>query len=372
MTNILIAADSFKGSATSQEIGNYIQTGIQRLAPNVSTTILPVADGGEGTLASLLKQGGTLETATVTGPLGKSVTENYGRLDNKTAIIEVAQVLGLPLVGPIKKPFQATSFGLGELIKLVLKQDVQRIYIALGGSAINDAGLGMLQALGGHFTDKYGQEVGPGLTGLQQLAQIDLSQLDPRLQQITITGLSDVTNPLTGKNGATFVYGRQKGLTREQLPQCDQLVANFAKLASRATNTQKQAIPGAGAAGGLGFALLTFTHATLRSGAQEILRLLDFKTAASTADLVITGEGRMDGQSQNGKLPLIVSQIAKEFQKPVIAIVGSRAFDLKQPTTIDLIISTVIEPQSLEKTIAQTKSLVTLAGENAWRAFNLK
>ena len=297
---ILIAPDSFKESLTALKVANAIETGFKRIFPNAEYVKLPMADGGEGTVQSLVDatQGRLIETE-VTAPLGNQVKSFFGLSgEGKTAIIEMAAASGLHLVPMDKRnPCQTTSFGTGELIKQALDRGVQHIILGIGGSATNDGGAGMLQALGLRLLDKNGQSIGFGGAALSNLAEIQLVDLDPRLQHVQIEVACDVNNPLCGERGASAIFGPQKGATPEMVKELDAALTHFAKIAERDCGKQIKEQPGAGAAGGMGGGLLLLPNVQLKAGVQIVLDNLKLAEQVKEADLVITGEGRMDAQS---------------------------------------------------------------------------
>ena len=294
---IVIAPDSFKESLTALEVANAIETGFKRIFPNAEYVKLPMADGGEGTVQSLVDatQGRLIETE-VTAPLGNQVKSFFGLSgDGKTAIIEMAAASGLHLVPMDKRnPCQTTSFGTGELIKQALDLGVQHIILGIGGSATNDGGAGMLQALGLRLLDKNGQSIGFGGTALSNLAEIQLADLDPRLQHVQIEVACDVNNPLCGERGASAIFGPQKGATPEMVKELDAALAHLAEIAERDCGKQIKEQPGAGAAGGMGGGLLLLPNVQIKAGVQIVLDNLKLAEQVKEADLVITGEGRMD------------------------------------------------------------------------------
>ncbi|MDQ6589492.1 MAG: glycerate kinase, partial [Haemophilus parainfluenzae] len=322
---IVIAPDSFKESLTALEVANAIETGFKQIFPNAEYVKLPMADGGEGTVQSLVDatQGRLIETE-VTAPLGNQVKSFFGLSgDGKTAIIEMAAASGLHLVPMDKRdPCQTTSFGTGELIKQALDLGVQHIILGIGGSATNDGGAGMLQALGLRLLDKNGQSIGFGGAELSKIAEIQMTDLDPRLQYVQIEVACDVNNPLCGERGASAIFGPQKGATPEMVKELDAALAHFAEIAGRDCGKQIKEQPGAGAAGGMGGGLLLLPNVQLKAGVQIVLDNLKLAEQVKEADLVITGEGRMDAQSILGKTPIGVARTAKQFNKPVIVIVG--------------------------------------------------
>ncbi|WP_424236965.1 glycerate kinase [Bhargavaea ginsengi] len=324
--NILIAIDSFKGSLSSAEAGEAAAAGIRRAIPNAQTEVVPLADGGEGTVEALVQAtGGELISAQVTGPLGEPVDAAYGILgDGKTAVIEIAEACGLPLIPEAERnPLKATSYGVGELILDAVSRGARSLIVGLGGSATNDAGVGMLQALGCRFLDEAGEEVPRGGAALGAIRSADVSALHPDIKNLDIQVACDVNNPLHGVQGAAYIYGPQKGATPEMVKELDSGLRNFAEVMKAELGKDIQEIPGAGAAGGLGAAFAGLLDAELRSGIELILDTIGLEEKVQHADFVITGEGRMDAQSSMGKAAMGVAALAKQHGKPVIALAGS-------------------------------------------------
>lgn len=275
MTNVIIASDSFKGSATSVEIADYLETGIHNADPATIVQKVPIADGGEGTVYCVIKAtNGQLLSTKVCGPLGDTVTATWGMIDNQTAIIETAEAAGLTLVNNELDVDCASTYGVGQLIKTALDHGAKTIYVGLGGSATNDGGVGMAQALGGHFYDSDGHELQHGAEALSRLETIDLAGLDERLTTTEVIGLSDVNNPLTGENGATRIFGPQKGATEAQITVLDAALNRLANLVNTTYDVDLANVFGAGAAGGLGYGLLAFCQGKIRSGIQEVIKLV--------------------------------------------------------------------------------------------------
>lgn len=372
-TRVLIASDSFKSSATSLEIAQYISTGIERVDSRIKVSALEIADGGEGTVQAITNaRQGQFFTKELTGPLGQPVIAEYGIFGDNQAVIEVAETSGLTQVDVQElDPYQATSYGLGELIKHLISQGIRSIFVGLGGSACNDGGVGMLQALGAQILDKDGQPVPLGAQGLKEIVHINIEATQALLRDIKIEVLSDVTNPLVGVTGATYIFGMQKGASAEDLPIIDQYMKHFREIVMDKLSIDLDTIPGAGAAGGLGASLGGLCGAQIHSGIDKLLELIDLDAQASQVDLVITGEGSMDAQSLYGKAPMGIAKIAKKYQKPVIAIVGSVGEDIHSiyQSDIDLIIDIINRPMTLEYAIEHVQSLVENAGENAMRSF---
>ena len=328
---ILIAPDSFKESLSAEQVAIAIESGFREILPSATYVRLPVADGGEGTTDSLLAATqGVLYQTQVSGPMGDIVEAHWGTLGRrKTAVIEMAAASGLErVVKEERNPLLATSYGTGELILAAINQGVRHIIVGLGGSATNDAGAGMMQALGLKLLDAAGEELPAGGGALNRLADIDTSALDPRLSQVKFEVACDVDNPLIGPQGASTVFGPQKGADPQMVLQLDANLAHFSELIRQTTGLNVSQIPGAGAAGGLGAAFLAFTNAELKSGIDIVLDAVDINSQLVDTDLVITGEGRIDSQSIRGKTPVGVAKRAKLYKCPVIALAGSVEGDL--------------------------------------------
>ncbi|OIJ11568.1 glycerate kinase [Anaerobacillus arseniciselenatis] len=329
---IVIAPDSFKESLTALEVANAIEDGFKEVLPNINYVKVPMADGGEGTVQSLVDAtGGTIERVTVTGPLGEPVESFYGLFgDGKTATIEMASASGLHLVPNEKRnPMLTTTWGTGELIAAALEKGVEKIIIGIGGSATNDGGAGMVQALGGRLLDAEGKQIALGGAGLKSLSQIDVSALDLRLNEVSMEVACDVDNPLTGPKGASAIYGPQKGATEQQITELDKNLANYAKVVQRDLGKDIEDVPGAGAAGGLGAGLLAFLPAVLKRGGDLVVEATGLEGEVRDADLVITGEGGINHQTIHGKTPICVAEVAKKHGVPVIAVAGSLTNDYK-------------------------------------------
>jgi glycerate kinase len=324
MKKIVIAPDSFKGTMTSIEVCEIIEKSIHRVFPNTETVKIPIADGGEGTVdAYLYAVGGVKKYVTVHDPFMREIEAYYGILaDSETAVIEMAQASGLLLVEKERDPIRATSFGTGELIRSALDEGCKKIILGIGGSATNDGGIGAFSALGVDFLDNNGKKVNPNGGGLEDLWCIDAEYLDKRLLDIEILVACDVDNPLCGPNGASNVYGPQKGATFKQIEKLDQNLARYAELLFLNTGRDNASVPGTGAAGGIGISLLAFTKARLMSGIDIVLDTVGFDRLVQGADFVFTGEGKMDGQSLNGKVPIGIAKRSKQYAIPVYAVVG--------------------------------------------------
>ncbi len=369
---IVVAPDSFKGCCTAVEASRAIAQGIAAVFPQAGIVRLPAADGGEGTAEALLSAlGGVKKTENVTGPLGDPVAAAFAILPDGTAVIETASASGLPLVPREKlNPLLATSRGTGELIRAALDEGCRKFLIGLGGSATNDAGMGMAQALGVSFSDAAGRELGPGGAGLERLARIDASRLDARLSQSRFTALCDVRNTLCGPDGASAVYGPQKGATPETIARLDAALYRFAQIARRDLGRDILDVPGCGAAGGLGAALPLFCGAQIQSGIDTVLDLIRFDAHMSGCDLVITGEGSIDGQSAYGKVPAGVARRAKRHGGiPVAAVVGAMKPGAEKVYKygIDVIMPTATGPMTLGESIARAPELLSGAAERLMR-----
>ena len=327
---IVIAPDSFKESLTALEVAQAIEKGMRNVLPEAEFIKVPMADGGEGTVQSLVDAtGGTIISRTVTGPLGEPVEAFLGLSgDKKTAVIEMAAASGLHLV-PVEKrnPLITTTRGTGELISAALDFDVEHIIIGIGGSATNDGGAGMAQALGIKLLDVAGAEIGEGGGALGEISSIDMTQIDPRLSSVKIEVACDVDNPLTGPTGASAIFGPQKGATPEMVKILDQNLHHYAETISSNLGKDIEQVPGAGAAGGLGGGLMAFLSAELKRGVEIVLDATRLEEQVKDADLVITGEGKIDAQTVFGKTPIGVAKTAKKHNVSVIAIAGNVASD---------------------------------------------
>lgn len=322
---VVIAIDSFKGSMTSLEAGRSAAEGIKRVYPEADITVRPLADGGEGTVDALVSGcGGKMTQVKVTGPAGKEVICAYGILEKeKTAIIEMSGAAGITQVsGEEKNPMTTTTYGVGEVIRDAIKKGCRHFIVGIGGSATNDGGVGMLQALGFGFLDKEGSQIRPGAQGLKDLVKITTDNVLPALSECTFRVACDVSNPLCGEQGCSAVYGPQKGGTPEMIAEMDQYLASYARLAQKSFPKADPEYPGTGAAGGMGFAFLTFCQASLEKGVDIVLEETGLDRYAREADVVVTGEGRLDDQTVMGKAPIGVAGIAKACGKPVIAFSG--------------------------------------------------
>ncbi|HZU12070.1 MAG TPA: glycerate kinase [Chloroflexota bacterium] len=369
---IVVAPQSFKGSLEATEVARAIARGVRRVFPGADLDLVPVADGGEGTVRALVgASGGRTVTTRVVGPLERPVTATWGLLGgDRVAVIEMAAASGLPLLGRHERnPARATSFGTGQLILQALDYGVERIIVGIGGSATNDGGAGMAQALGVRFLDGEGRELPRGGAALLRLARIDVSGLDPRLAGVTVEAACDVANPLCGPEGASYVYGPQKGADPDMVRMLDAALHRYAEIIQRDLGKDVAGIPGSGAAGGLGAGLIAFLNATLEPGVDIVFRAIRLADRLRGADVVITGEGRMDQQDLYGKAPLAVAQLADSLGVPSIAIVGStgRDYHVVYQHGIDAVIGTVNRPMTLDRAIGESSKLVSEAAMRAAR-----
>ena len=351
---IVIAPDSFKESMTAQQAAVAIAKGVKSVFQDkLDLELIPMADGGEGTIQSLADAlDGTTHSKKVTGPLGNSVIANYAISGDKTtAIIEMAEASGIALVpSEIRNPLKTTTHGTGQLIQAALDHNVEKIILGIGGSATNDGGAGMVEALGGKLLNSEGNSIPSGGGSLIDLDDIDLSNLDKRLQDVQIIVACDVDNPLLGEYGASAIYGPQKGADKKMASDLDSALSNYHDVLERVTKKSVKDIPGAGAAGGLGAGLLAFLHAKLEPGVEIVLKETNFYERVVDADLVLTGEGKIDGQTIYGKTPIGVAKATKRFNIPVIALSGTLGTDYEKVYNhgIDAAFSIVQGPCDLE------------------------
>lgn len=364
----MIAPDSFKGSASAKEVAQAIADGLKVALPNAEFDLVPMADGGEGTVEALVAAtGGKIVRKKVTGPLGEPIDAFFGILgDGATAVIEMAAAAGLHLVPPEKRnPLITTTYGVGELIKAALDVGCRKFIVGIGGSATNDGGAGMAQALGAKLLDENGNEIGFGGGELGKLAKIDISGLDERIKESEFLVACDVTNPLTGPNGASAVYGPQKGATPEMVKVLDENLRRYAEIVRRDLGVDVEHVPGAGAAGGLGAGLMAFCQAKLRRGVELVIQAVRLDERIQKADLVITGEGKLDFQTGFGKVPYGVAQVAKRFGKPVIAIAGqlSEGSEKSREWGIDACFAITNRPMTEQESMANTLTLLRRTAE---------
>ncbi|HEX4499546.1 MAG TPA: glycerate 2-kinase [Scandinavium sp.] len=351
---IVIAPDSYKESLSAADVAQAIEQGFREIFPDAQYVKVPVADGGEGTVEAMIAATqGMAKMSRVTGPLGEQVDAMWGMSgDGTTAFIEMAAASGLALVPAAQRnPLQTTSRGTGELILQALEHGAKNIIIGIGGSATNDGGAGMMQALGARLSDANGKDILPGGAGLISLNSIDISSLDPRLASCTLRVACDVTNPLTGELGASRVFGPQKGATEAMIVELDRNLAHYAEVIKKSLRIDVMNVPGAGAAGGMGAALMAFLGAELRSGIEIVTQALNLEEHIHDCTLVVTGEGRIDSQSIHGKVPVGVAKVAKKYHKPVIGIAGCLTADVGvvHQHGIDAVFSVLTQIGTLEE-----------------------
>lgn len=373
--HILIAPDSFKESLDAFSVARLLKAGIKKCLPGAVIESTPVSDGGEGFLKVLTTgTGGTFHTISVHDALLRPVKAEIGISgDGETAFIEMAAASGLELILPKdRNPLITSTFGTGEMIKHAIETGCKKIFIGIGGSATNDGGAGMAQALGAKFLDKNELELLPGGGQLSQLCEIDLSGFEKNLPEIVVA--CDVSNPLTGPNGASAIYGPQKGATSEMVPQLDAALKNYAEVIRKQLNTDIENIPGAGAAGGLGGGLIAFTGAKLVSGFQLVAKILDLESRIARADFVITAEGKLDAQTSNGKAPFGVVQLAKKHNKPVIGVAGTlgNGYEKLYDCGFDLLISIINRPLSLAEAMQDATELAEKCGFQIGKIIGLR
>lgn len=374
VVKVILAPDSFKGSLSAVEVARAMNQGVKNAYPNALTHLLPVADGGEGTMETLVAAtNGRKKDVTVTGPLGNQIRAAYGILgDETTCVIEVALASGLALVQEEKlNPFKTTSYGVGQLIKEALNDGFTSFILALGGSATNDGGAGMLQALGAKLCCKNGEEVGFGGGSLAQIATIDLTTFDARIQQSTFLIASDVKNPFIGLDGASHVFGLQKGATKEMAFELDENMTHWGNQIREARGISLHDLEGAGAAGGLGGAFLAFFPAEMASGIEVVLDYVNFEQYVKGADVVITGEGQVDYQTASGKTPLGVAQAAKRENVPTIILAGAvgEGIEVLYEHGIISVNSIITKPMCLQKAMENAAQLIKKSTEQTIRLF---
>ena len=366
---IVIAPDSYKESLSALEVATQIELGFREIFPDAQYVKLPMADGGEGTVQAMIEatQGRRVEVE-ATGPLGQRIRSFYALTgDGATAMIEMAAASGLELVPPAQRnPELTTSYGTGELIAAALDAGARHLILGLGGSATNDAGAGMLQALGVKLLDAAGNDLPRGAAALARLERIDVSGLDARLAACTVEVACDVDNPLTGERGASAIFGPQKGATPAIVQSLDAGLKHFAQIVLRDLGVDVDGVPGAGAAGGMGAAMLAFLHGQLRPGCEIIAQAVGLEEAVRDADLVITGEGRIDQQTIFGKTPFGVATVARKHGKPVIGIAGSLGANahVVHDHGIDAIFSVLSKVCSIEEAMAEARHNVHCAARN--------
>jgi glycerate kinase len=369
---IVIAPQEFKGSLSATEAARAIAEGLHRTLPDAELDLAPMADGGPGTVEALVTAGGGRRlTTTVADPLGRPVEAGWGLLEEgRTAVIEMAAASGLVLLRPEERDARrASTYGTGQLIAAALDAGCRRLIIGLGGSATNDGGAGMAQALGARLTDDKDRDLPPGGAALTGLARIDVSRLDGRLRHCQVLGATDVTNPLCGPQGASAVYGPQKGASRADVEELDVALARYAAVIERDLGKQVAEVPGAGAAGGIGAGLIAFLDAELRSGAELVAEVVGLEKRIAAADLVVTGEGRLDAQTAYGKTVATVARLAQGQGRPVVALAG-RVDDAQAACSslgLEAALSIVPGPLPETEVMARAPELLSTAAETLGR-----
>ena len=376
---IVVAIDSLKGSLSSLEAGNAIKEGILGVMPNADVCVRPLADGGEGTVEALaLGMGGKLEKVNVTGPLGEPVECTYGILESwKTAILEMSGAAGITLVPEQdRNPLNTTTYGVGEVIRDAITKGCRHFIVGIGGSATNDGGVGMLQALGFGMLDKNGEQVAFGAKGLKELETITDDHVIPELKECTFRVACDVTNTLCGEQGCSAIFGPQKGATPTMILQMDKWLAYYAALTAEKYEKANAKYPGTGASGGMGFAFLSYTNAVLESGIKIVLEETKLEEYVKDADIVITGEGRLDGQTVFGKAPIGVAKIAKKHDKMVLAFSGCVTDDAAACNDhgIDAFFPILRKVQTLQEAMDSNnaRANMTATVEQVFRLINIK
>ncbi len=372
---ILIAPDSFKGSATSLRAAEAIGKGVHQIFPDAELVQIPVADGGEGTVEALTESmNGEIIHKDVQGPLGKVVDAEYGILPGEVAVIEMASASGLTLIPDNKRnPLITSTYGTGQLILDAMERGCREIIIGIGGSATNDGGTGMARALGFRFLDSHGKELPEGGGALSYISDIDDSEMDERIQKTKFLVACDVTNPLTGSEGASHIYGAQKGASLSDIQHLDEALGNLAKIVNSKYCRANENIPGAGAAGGLGYGLMEFCGGELKSGIEIVLDLIKFDSYLDGVDLVISGEGRIDGQSVYGKVPVGIAGRAKKKDIPVLVVVGDIGpkVDAVYDHGIDAVMSSVNKAMSLDEAMSRAYELLIDSASRAMRMIKI-
>lgn len=373
---IVLAPDSFKESMTAKEVCEAMERGIRKANSQIRCIHVPMSDGGEGTMQSLVDAtGGRVYSKEVVGPLGNNVVAEYGILGNgEIGVIEMASASGIHLVDSEKRnPLITTTFGTGQLIKACLDKGVKKLLIGIGGSATNDGGAGFIQALGGRLLDENGDDLSYGGGALAKLHTIDLSNLDERLKYVSVEVACDVNNPLCGKEGASYVFGPQKGATREMIEILDQNLSHYAEVIKEQLGKDVISKAGAGAAGGLGAGLMAFLDVKLKSGIEMVIEYANLEEKVRDADMVWTGEGSIDFQTQYGKTPLGVAMIAKKYNKPVIALAGrvGNDIDVLYDKGIDAIFGIMRGVTSIEEALVKGPENVEKTSENIIRLLNI-
>ena len=372
---VVVSIDSFKGSMSTFKAGEAVREGVLRVDKNANVVISPIADGGEGTVEAVVSAtGGSLKHVEVKGPLGKTVTASYGITPNGTCIIEMAEAAGLTLLEESERnPLYTTTFGVGQIILNALDNGCKSFIIGIGGSATNDGGVGMLKALGFEFLDSKGEAIALGAIGLRDLEFIKAAKADKRLEDCKFYVACDVKNPLYGNNGCSVVYGKQKGATLEMINDMDLWLKKYADKTKYVFHQANPDAEGAGAAGGMGFALMTYLNAELKSGIDLVIKETELEKKLEDADIVVTGEGRLDAQSAMGKAPVGVAKTAKKHKKPVIAFSGAvgEGASACNSIGIDAYFSIVRKPCTLSEAMDTDNAYKNLAdtAEQVFRLF---
>lgn len=375
MQKVVVAIDSFKGSLSTFEAGEAIAEAVKDVYKDAKAIISPIADGGEGTVEAIISAtGGEMAKVSVLNPLGKRIEATYGFIpDRKTAVIEMSAAAGITLIDETERnPMDTTTYGVGEMILDAISKGCRKFVVGIGGSATNDGGVGMLQALGFEFLDKDGKQVSFGAKGLKDIAVIKTENADRELKECSFLVACDVKNVLCGENGCSVVYGPQKGATPEMIKDMDLWLEKYAQLTKSVIKDSDAKIPGTGAAGGMGFALLSYLNAMLKSGIELVMEETGLESKIADADLVITGEGRLDGQSYMGKAPVGVAKLAKKYNKPVIAFSGCVTEDaaLCNEHGIDAFFPIVRKPCTLEEAMNVNNAYKNLK-DTAYQVFRL-
>lgn len=367
----LFASDSFKGTLSSEKIIELLTESANKVFPGCETAGTLIADGGEGTVDAVIAMTkGSLIEVSVHGPLMEETTAVYGKINEESAIIEMAAASGLPMVpAELRNPLNTTTYGTGELIKDALDKGFRNISIALGGSATNDGGMGAMAALGVKFLDKDGKELKGQGSDLAKVVKVDISGLHPAVKEAAFTVMCDVNNPLTGPDGATYTFGKQKGGTPEILDELEAGMKSYAKVAGEALGRDIDNLPGAGAAGGLGAAACGFLNATLKSGIETVLDLIDFDRMLEGVDVVVTGEGRIDWQSAFGKVPSGIGMRCKNKGIPAVAIVGGMGKGAEKiyEFGVESIIPTINGAMDIDEALERAEELYQGAAERMFR-----
>ena len=371
----LFASDSFKGTLSSEQIIRLLTDSANRIFPGCETVGVPIADGGEGTVDAVIAvTKGEFRTVKVHGPLMEETEASYGVFHGDSAVIEMAAASGLPMVPEEKRnPWNTTTFGTGELIRNALDAGYRKLSIAIGGSATNDGGMGAMRALGVRFLDEKGHELMGTGADLGKVRDIDISGIHPAVAEADITVMCDVNNPLTGPDGATYTFGRQKGGTPEILDELEAGMKQYAGVIAQKLGTDVDKIAGAGAAGGLGAALCVFLHAELKSGIETVLDLIDFDGLLEGTDLVITGEGRIDWQSAFGKVPSGVGQRCKAKGIPAVAVVGGMGQGAEKifEFGVESILPTIHGAMDIQEACSRAEELYANAADRMFRMIRI-